>query len=405
MVIANCSSSGTLVSLGLNRKSNCFVNYGEEQESKYVRTEIVIAEEIFDDDSSCFMELDDNWMTDAVSSTADQYLYLPSSGPVDVALRSIPQVVESADQLLANCPRVFNSSSSERVIYVGQGEVAHATPSQCDVIASDKATTCHILALLSQSPRNGPLVSMAHIDVDGYSKCIRSMINEHKRFAFADFGEGDIGTNNKQDNRIEIDVHIMGGFQDEESQKISDFLFNLLAQVASEQQDCIKFVLKTCAISSMNDNGHACPIGRGIGIDLRSRDCFLAKVDSSITGPCPELRAARLWSSNGTQHQMMPAKLSIIHTCYANKITIEPFHYEAPEETKILLQLPDQILLKLTSTSPDVEEPEYCESMRNTLQFIYSVPSFFGAAHRPAYYRRIENTNEWKPIRCFASSC
>jgi hypothetical protein len=50
---------------------------------------------------------------------------------VDECLKYIPEIMERCDELLAVEPVRFTKSSPESVLYVAQGEVAHAVPSQC----------------------------------------------------------------------------------------------------------------------------------------------------------------------------------------------------------------------------------------------------------------------------------
>lgn len=93
---------------------------------------------------------------------------------------------------------------SSSFLNVLQGEVAHATADQADVVISAEATTCHVVALRSTSgkslsrslPSGGsgigaaissarsaepqPLVSMAHVDAAGeYDACLEAMVEEH----------------------------------------------------------------------------------------------------------------------------------------------------------------------------------------------------------------------------------
>ncbi|KAI2509342.1 Protein N-terminal asparagine amidohydrolase [Fragilaria crotonensis] len=192
--------------------------------------------------------------------------------------------METADELLANTPRHFTAASSDRLLYVGQGEAAYATSQQCDVIASDKATTCHILAFRSSSEK-GPMVSLTHIDAAGYESCIRNMITKHVVF----HSDGEEKKSECGSGLVNIDVYVMGGFEDHDdsSRAIANFMMRLLVDVAAEQSQVLTLTLKLCAVSSMNDDGRACPIGRGLGISIQTGDAFLATVDVAVAGPAP----------------------------------------------------------------------------------------------------------------------
>jgi hypothetical protein len=310
-------------------------------------------------------------------------------------------VIESCDELLANPPRLFTTKSSERILYVAQGEVAHAVPLQCDVIVSDKATTCHILGFRSESDDNLPLTSLTHIDGSSYDRCIRAMVREHIVHHKSTSSEEEKKRDQTAfgDSRICLQIHIVGGFEDSKSSssKISNWLMHLLAQIAEEQKDFLKMILKTCAITSMNDNGCACPIGRGIGIDLRKGTVFLARVEEEVSGPAMQLRSVRVWSQEGANRG-----LSVIHLSKSNSVRIDAFAYESIPDLDLLLQLPDNIVLQYTSTSPDVEEPGFCGSVRSTLQFLRHTEcrSVFGPdMDQPLIFRRAGSSNRWIRIR------
>lgn len=386
MVIAANDSCSTLVSFdeGVKKVGRKIGKTCEEH--TFRRTELLLPEDDFQDYDS-----DDYWCMS--SPKVEQHVYVPvdSMDAVDMCLQSIPQVMETADELLANPPRYFSSESRERVLYVSQGEMAHAVPSQCDVIVSDKATTCHVLALRSKTSISTPLVSLTHIEGTCYEDSIREMIAEHKshhdQLLFNSFEEEK--KEELDQERIEMDVHIVGGFEDAKgsSREISTFLINLLAQVADEEISTLRMTLKTCAISCMNDNGYSCPIGRGMGIDLHTGEAFLAKVDDSAAGPAPTLRTVRLWGNH--------KQLSLIHTARSNELVIAPFHFQPFPEVDMLLKLPDNVLLQCTSTSPDVEEDNFCYNIRKSLRYILNHKSHEIFA-QPVIFSREGSSNLWK---------
>ena len=284
MVITTCGSCNTLVSIDEGLKERGEVRSACCEEHVFQRSDLLLPEDFYQDDY---------W---SMSVQQEQNIYLPSNknDAVDICLKSNAQIMETADTLLANPPKFFSSKSPERILYVAQGEIAHAVPSQCDVLVSDKATTCHILAVRSTCPGGSTpsLTSLTHVDGTQYEKCIRDMIAEHKLHHANSMVCG--YCEEKKDDHpgvIEMDVHLMGGFQDDNgaSRATSNFLIHLLARIASEQRTLLRMTLQTCAITSMNDNGYSCPIGRGMGINLHTGECFLAKVDASAAGPLQDL--------------------------------------------------------------------------------------------------------------------
>lgn len=388
MVITTCGSCNTLVSIdeGLKERINGEVRSACCEEHVFQRSELLVPEDLYKDD--------DYW---CMAAQEEQNIYLPSNknDAVDICLKSNAQIMETADTLLANPPKFFSSQSPERILYVAQGEIAHAVPSQCDVLVSDKATTCHILAVRSTSPGGcaPPLASLTHVDGTQYETCIRDMIAEHKLHHATSIVCG--YCEEKKDDYfgvIEMDVHLMGGFEDENgaSRATSNFLIHLLARIASEERTLLRMTLQTCAITSMNDNGYSCPIGRGMGINLHTGECFLATVDSSAAGPLQDVRSVRLW--------MSPKKLSVIHTPRSDNFVISPFYFAPFPEVDSLLQLNDDMLLNCTSTSPDVEESDFCDNVRTSLEFLKNYESHdIFPSNQPILLRR-DDSNSWK--RC-----
>lgn len=381
MVVATSDSCNTLVSLDDNRKEVTSSWEGVGTTSSLSCTTSPLPDYVSTD---LFLPAEDDCF-----GCSNQAIFLPTQTRVDEYMKRIPAIVEAADELLANEPLLLDGSCQEQVLYVGQGEVAHATSSQCDVLVSDRATTCHILALHSSSSAastSTDLFSMAHLDSTAYESCIRSMIREHIAHhnppsSSSSFEEG------KKEGTLCIPtlrIHILGGFEDPASIEISNWLVPCLARLAHEFQDSIQWILETCAISSLNDNGYRCPVGRGLGLNLHTGQVFLAQVATpEWMGPLPELRAIRCW--------MGPCStLSLIHTSKKTGIEIQPFSYSVRPEMEQVLALSDEALLQLTSTSPLVEQEDYCAGVRASLQFMLETPSHevFPSTHKSLRFHR-----------------
>jgi len=385
MVIASSDSCNTLVSLETDPKALSLQTRTTTERTHYNYHETAI-----------FLPTDD-FTSSSRRRGIRRTILLPTNGRVDDFLKLIPEVVESADQLLLGEPEVFSmtSTTKDRFIYVGQGEVAHAIPSQCDVLVTDRATTCHILALRSESQYRLPLHSMAHIDSTHYESCIRSMIWEHiahHHRLSSSYQEEKKEERDAFQEPISLSLHLLGGFEDSEgsSAEISNWLLDLLSKLAWEFEESIKMTLETCAISSLNDDGFGSPVGRGLAMDLRSGVVFLAQVDSCAMGPMPELRAVRNWFNGST--------LSVIHTSRSKCIEIQPFTYSPLPHMEPLIHLPDHLLLQCTSTSPDVEEHGFCDAVRACLKFLLSTPcsKVFSSMDQPLIFKRCGTSNAWK---------
>lgn len=417
MVIANSDSNGTLVSLnynGLKRVGSLELLRASPvtQRYEFYPTDILLPEDEFfedyDDGESFYSCTTDEFMSKESNVVMQRdRLYLPTSGNanVDECLKCLPSVMERCDDLLSQAPKRFTDKSRTRVLYVGQQEVAHAVPLQCDVMMSDKATTCHVLAMRSVStPSVVPLVSVTHIDGTKYEDCIRAMVQRHLCHhqmddSLLDEEKKDNGGNDEYDDeRMELDLHIMGGFNDRDgtSRKISNWLFSLLADIASEERDYMITNLRTCAISFMNDDGQGAPIGRGLGICTRTGDVFLASCDESAAGPDGILRSIRLWSRDRSDRH-----LEVIHEETSNMIKVSPFRFRPFPELQHMLTLPDHELLKCTSTSPECEEEDFCPRLRQAFVYLRDVrcETIFGPKlDRTRYFKRLGFSNVWKGL-------
>lgn len=334
----------------------------------------------------------------------------------------------SRERLLASKRRKFSSGGNHRVLYVAQGERANATSKQYDVLMSDKATTCHILAFRSRTSGankgNLPLTSLTHLDGPQYEECVRDMIQEHldhhrrdnscnesrskraklveeekKSDDFREPHEDSIGGHLGE--KITIDINVMGGFDDidSSSSSITNWLLRLLARMAKEFKDQrvgVQMVVKTLVVSSSNNEvdviNNDCPIGRGLGIELRTGDVFLTDTqdDSCSSGPVSVLRSVRLWSRCASSEAGQSHRLTVVHTTKDvddlwasfgydkdsdfrkeySLFWVQPFRFRSIPDADVLLGLPDELLLQYTSTSPDAEEAGFCKDVRASMAFL-----------------------------------
>lgn len=428
MVIATSDSNETLVSLhnnGLKRSGSLeFLRASPRTQSfEFFPTDLFLPAdngEFFgdaDDDESFYSCSGDDEAAISINNNHNttysrDCLYLPESNALslDECVKCIPTMMETCDALLSQTPRHYTERSRTRVLYAAQREVAHAVPLQCDVIMSDKATTCHILALYSSSCAVGggaavPLASLAHIDGTGYEACIRAMVKRHLHHHQMDDSliqerekEGEEKKDNVESSMLELQVHIMGGFEDRDgtSRKISNWLLRVLADIAREEKRRMVTTLCTCAISSVNDNGHGAPIGRGLAIGLCTGDVFLASCDQAVAGPDCILRSLRLWGNDYGER-----RLEVVHDERLNMLKVTPFYFAPFPELNSLLKLSDRRLLKHTSTSPECEEDDFCPRLRQALVFLRDVPPerIFGhELNRTRHFKRIGHSNVWKGL-------
>lgn len=358
---------------------------------------------------------------------------------------------------------LITSTNSGRVINVLQGEIAHSTPSQADTLVSDDATTCHIVALWScyqqssgqgeQALNRSVLATMSHIDGVGYESCIRDAVNEHIKYhsmhsqhtvnSVAEECKDSSFTAEDSGGMIEMTVHIMGGFNDDESSSIA-ITDNVLQTFAALSNQCndymiagrppMRMTLATCAVASANDDGNGCPTGRGLAIDVATGNVFLAEVEetnlheslpklpssmvassngtgaiaagvkvqllnASAHGPGVALRSARLWASAfHSRSRKAKNQLCVIHHPNYEYLYIEPFFFGPHAAARGLLDCQDKELLQLTSTSPDVEKSNFVSKVRQSLTYMNCNTSskvFNGG--QPMKFRRM-GLNGWVAI-------
>ena len=333
---------------------------------------------------------------------------------VDTCLSYLPCVVERCDQLLASAeaPQLYTASTSPtshmapktptsttpRLVYVSQGEVGHAVPLQCDVLVSDRATTCHILALHSTSDAAVPLSTLTHLDATHYNDCLAAIFQQHSEHHQSD----EVVSNN---NKIHMSIHILGGYHDEHgtSHELSNWLVRQLAHLAHVHQHTMHCTLETAAISSLNHNRlTAKPLGRGLAMSTRTGRVWLAAVPDPqhLGGPDYALRQLRLWChANNNTNNNSPPRLSVIHTATAACWTREAVHIPPfPPALASLLNVPDHVLLQYTSTSPLCEQDDFCEAVRDTLRLWQDYAKSGNVVIPAQVYKRQGRSNYWRAV-------
>jgi protein N-terminal asparagine amidohydrolase len=345
-----------------------------------------------------------------------------------------------------------------------QGEIAHSTPAQADILVSDDATTCHIVALWSRYVAEGDttgeaissrvLATMAHIDGVGYEASLRDAVNEHIKYHSSHPPNQTVESNIIEECKesctsgvIEMSIHIMGGFNDEEGSSI-EITDNLLRTFAALSNQCldysvskglprVRMTLETCAVASANDDGTGCPLGRGLAIEVATGNIFLAEVEdvvdeslptpsavaavasrikfpgvgksksnanagcgASAEGPEVTLRSMRLWASSFHSQGREKKHLNVIFRPDSDCLCIEPFFFSPHSTAKRLLDCSDDQLLQITSTSPEVEKDNFVRKVREALTYMNSTKSssVFGVDQpMPIAYRRV-GLNGWVRI-------
>ena len=355
-----------------------------------------------------------------------------------------------------NYHRLITANNSGRVINVLQGEIATCTPSQADVLVSDDATTCHIVALWSICRNNlgkdEILATMTHVDGTGYEACLRAAVMEHIKYNC----QGYVGLSEEattiekfrenadtHNNYIDISIHIVGGFNDDNgsSIEITCDILQVLSRLAREFDEHahaffpfkiqVNMTLKTCVCSGANDDGYGRPNGRGLGLDVASGEVYLAEVQEDVMrsscnvsqtdvdiialdgdshmlnsgqqpmlveGPEILLRSVRIWARSF--HPLkQEQKLSVIHRPDHDCLTIEPYVFGPSTSAKFLCYMDDVRLLQMTSTSPLVEKGTFPSKVRESLSYMNQTNSrnvfkIVNGVYQTIEYRRV-GCNGW----------
>jgi hypothetical protein len=291
---------------------------------------------------------------------------------------------------------------------------------------------------------------MTHIDGPGYESSIGDAVNEHVKYhsthsKHITVSGAEESKENCADGFIEMSIHIMGGFNDDEGSaiEITDNVLQTLAALSnglsmSRGVPRIRMTLETCAVASANDDGTGCPLGRGMAMDVAAGDVYVAEVEdvvshygsmpssamvassngvgmvavdgdvqlfdagakhvacTSAAGPEVTLRSVRLWASAFFSHsRKQEHRLNVIHLPNQDYLCIEPFFFGPHRAARSLLSYTNEELLPLTSTSPEVEKPNFARKVRESLKYMNGrMSSSVFTFGLPMKFRR-EGLNGW----------
>ena len=258
----------------------------------------------------------------------------------------------------------------DRLLYVGQREYAVTSgflnPGDFDWVASDDATTCHILILKEPYTRT---VGLMHIDGFRDTEAdIKEMISKMVHCASL----SDVGFSVHT-----LDMFLFGGFLDTKcySEPISSKVF----EIAKNSSYNIHLKLACCCL--VNDSRIADrhqqekhePIVTGVGVNLRDPELEIKIVTCVYQGPDMLLRNARL--SHIDENSCIDGTGQQNDTCWnvfdyeKGCVSIKPFAIAKPRYGAELLRLPDAQLLQCCSTSPHCEPPHFVDRLKDTLRF------------------------------------
>jgi len=183
--------------------------------------------------------------------------------------------------------------------------------------------------------------------------------------------------NNDKNNLIPVELHLCGGYDTQSSHEISNWLLQSFICLAEKYQHILKITLSTTATMLWNttrdENNRCVPNCRGLGIEIASGHVFPYNDGDTAAcpdGPAMDRRAAHRWAVPNQD-------VTVIHN-RQGEIHIPSFEMKLPSPNSsttkgtldALLQAPDDVLLRVTSTSPECESDQFCSTMRRTLSYL-----------------------------------
>ncbi|CBY21281.1 unnamed protein product [Oikopleura dioica] len=266
----------------------------------------------------------------------------------ELIYKNFPEYVRDSQQLV-KLPETRLGAPG--VLYVNQREFAATVPEDemTKYIGTDSATTCNIVCLRHTGSR---AVCLSHLDGSNTEEAVASMIMSTQAL-----------TNPKDDSLGRLEIHLIGGFKDEQdcSREVTEGILRACVKRSE------KIFLRGLCILGQNTEYFANrprPILYGIAVELHGGYCFPAKF--MYKGPDIPLRTARLFRGTGDCLN--------IYDYQNHELQIGPFDYKAwPNADKYYL-LPDALIRQYLSTSPSVEKPDFAHGTKAAIKIIMEHP-------------------------------
>ncbi|KAI3419966.1 uncharacterized protein J3R85_012902 [Psidium guajava] len=268
----------------------------------------------------------------------------------------------------------LGSSTQPKHVYVFQREYATVDPAFVDVAGTDEATTCVGLVIRNRS--NGK-ISIAHLDSPAIvERGLAQMLSQ----TF------------DPDSQDEMDVHLIGGFEDASLQRISPSDAEIHGKMDGYSLPlCIKlietlwrrrekFLIQTFFVLGYNTrrdaNGQTYPIVTGFLVETSNGSVFPACFDRTSRCPDEVVRRIRITACNDDP-TWTGELLETYHT-QDNKFVIAPccWSYHQLLIASTLRYLSDSQLLHECSTSPYAEGPDFVDNLRRQFDYIIKHPDW-----------------------------
>ncbi|XP_050235124.1 protein N-terminal asparagine amidohydrolase isoform X3 [Mercurialis annua] len=256
--------------------------------------------------------------------------------------------------------------------------ICNRGPSTCRLkyIGTDEATTC--VGLVIRNRKNG-MISVAHMDSPkvvehGLTQMLSALVNHN-------------------DDHTDLDVHLIGGFEDVSSQhangtsnsknyaKLGGYSFPLCTKIIEtlgRRQE--RFHIQTLFILSHNtrrdSQGNAYPIINGFMVETSTGSLIPARFDRTTRGPDEIVRRIRVCASgedpswNGKLLETYDTRADLF-VIAASSWTLYQLHVALT-----LQHLSDAEILLSCSTSPSAEGPDFVDNERRQWDYLIKHPDW-----------------------------
>ncbi|KAG9456675.1 hypothetical protein H6P81_001183 [Aristolochia fimbriata] len=297
-----------------------------------------------------------------------------------VSLLEHPFLVASSNSFKAT--PVKKVSHSERAdeaksayakhVYVFQREYATVDPKLVKFVGTDEVTTCVGVAIRN---RESGMISVAHMDTPrivefGLTQMLSLLVDP--------------------DNDAALDVHLIGGFNDEsdkEASRIGSYekrggyslplILKILEVLLSSAR---KFHLQTFCVLGHNttrdSDGNANPIMNGFTVETSGGAVIPASFDRSSR--CPDELVRRIRVSVSSLDPQWKGKLLETYDTQNDKFQIAPCSWSRKWQDYALSvqQHSDLEVLHKCSTSPFAEGPDFVENERRVFNYLLKFPDW-----------------------------
>ncbi|KMT18419.1 hypothetical protein BVRB_2g025640 [Beta vulgaris subsp. vulgaris] len=298
-----------------------------------------------------------------------------------VALMEHPALVSASLSFKAIPEKKFSTSDASsdeftngKHVYLFQREYATVDPGLVDLIGTDEATTC--VGVVFRNRENG-MISVAHLDspkiVDlGLSQMLSRLVDC------------------KHDS--EIDVHLIGGFEDTPYKHTAHtgsgsnlehdgHSFPLCAKIIEALgKSVVKFHIQTLFVLSHNTKtdaaGNALPMFSGLLVETKTGTVIPATFDG--TTRCPDELVRRIRISASFEDSRWRNKLLETYDSRTDQFIIAPCSWSKRlvDMASLLQQFPDAEVLRICSTSPSAEAPDFVETHRRLWNYLIQHPNW-----------------------------